>query len=205
MAKSGRQSYFSATLARSPSLQIAASLMLGAAIGRFLTLRALSTHSQAGPNMMEARTQCNCPPNNTCIKVSSDSPITLSLHPEPSNIKKAQPPHSSDSDSAEAVYYKMVFVVRKDLGMGPGKVIAQCCHAAIDLHSLAIATHPDAVTQWLNRGATKVVLRVGSEEELMSLYEKVERLGITSTVIEDAGHTQVHCGSKTVLGLGPDY
>ncbi|TPX48575.1 hypothetical protein SeLEV6574_g01961 [Synchytrium endobioticum] len=179
MAKSGRQSYFSATLARSPSLQIAASLMLGAAIGRFLTLRALSTHSQAGPNMMEARTQCNCPPNNTCIKVSSDSPITLSLHPEPSNIKKAQPPHSSDSDSAEAVYYKMVFVVRKDLGMGPGKVIAQ--------------------------GATKVVLRVGSEEELMSLYEKVERLGITSTVIEDAGHTQVHCGSKTVLGLGPDY
>ena len=37
---------------------------------------------------------------------------------------------------------KMVLVVRQDLGMGKGKIAAQCCHAAVDCVQIAAAKQP---------------------------------------------------------------
>ena len=71
-----------------------------------------------------------------------------------------------DSEVSDDRHYKMAFVVRKDLGMANGKIIAQCCHAAVDLYIMAAEKHLDIIEQWLERGATKVALRIGSEKEM---------------------------------------
>jgi len=38
----------------------------------------------------------------------------------------------------------------------------------------------------------------------LQLYESARNAGIVAAVIQDAGHTQVAAGSRTVLAIGPD-
>src|SRR5574338_824107 len=57
--------------------------------------------------------------------------------------------------------YKMVFLVRKDLNMSPGKIAAQVGHAAVDLvltrHTF-YGSHFDHIDEWHKEGGRKVVL-----------------------------------------------
>lgn len=41
----------------------------------------------------------------------------------------------------------------------------------------------------------------------MDIKKKLEQLGIgiNTYLVEDAGHTQIKAGSKTVLGIGPAF
>jgi PTH2 family peptidyl-tRNA hydrolase len=57
--------------------------------------------------------------------------------------------------------------------------------------------------QWENLGQPKVVVKVDSEEELLSIAENSRSKGLPTTIIRDAGRTQIAPGSKTVLGVGP--
>ncbi|MFH0850485.1 MAG: peptidyl-tRNA hydrolase Pth2 [Candidatus Bathyarchaeota archaeon] len=100
--------------------------------------------------------------------------------------------------------YKMVIVVRTDLGMSVGKMIAQACHAAVACSEQAKKTHSKQWARWRDEGAKKVALEAESFEELKELIRKAEQLDIVYVLIQDAGHTEVAPGTTTCLGLGPD-
>ncbi|UYV70208.1 UBE2G1 [Cordylochernes scorpioides] len=99
--------------------------------------------------------------------------------------------------------YKMVLVVRNDLKMGKGKIAAQCCHAALSAYRRALIKKPHILQLWQVLGEPKIVLKADSEDCMMCLVPKAKEIGILTSVITDAGHTQVAPGSKTVLALGP--
>ncbi|KAG8224889.1 hypothetical protein J437_LFUL004630 [Ladona fulva] len=97
---------------------------------------------------------------------------------------------------------KMVLVVRTDLGMGTGKVASQCAHAA--LSCLELVKETNVAHQWMAEGQPKIVLKLDKGEYgLLELRIRAHSVGVPSTVVRDAGRTQVMAGSATVLGLGP--
>ncbi len=61
----------------------------------------------------------------------------------------------------------------------------------------------EVLKKWENLGQPKVVVKVDSEEEFLSIAEISRSKGLPTTVIRDAGRTQIAPGSKTVLGVGP--
>jgi PTH2 family peptidyl-tRNA hydrolase len=97
--------------------------------------------------------------------------------------------------------YKQVIVVRTDLKMSKGKLAAQSSHAAVDASHKADKKTLDA---WKKEGQKKVVLKVKSEEELLLLKEKCNKLKIACSLIADGGHTELESGTITALGIGPD-
>ncbi len=99
--------------------------------------------------------------------------------------------------------YKMVIVMRTDLNMSVGKMIAQACHAAVECSEEAKRTQTKHWRKWRDEGAKKVVLQADSLEELEELSKKAESLNITNVLIQDAGHTEVAPGTTTCLGIGP--
>lgn len=52
-------------------------------------------------------------------------------------------------------------------------------------------------------GGTKITLRLDSEEEMLKINERAKKMGILSSIIRDAGQTQVAPGSRTVIAIGP--
>jgi len=99
--------------------------------------------------------------------------------------------------------YKMVLVTRKDLRLSPGKLAAQASHAAVSCVLSTRKHKPKWFTKWQNEGAKKAVVKTECLGDFFSLKEKAERLEIATVIIEDAGHTEIPSGTKTVLGLGP--
>lgn len=95
---------------------------------------------------------------------------------------------------------KQVLVVRTDLGMGKGKIAAQCAHGSIAAYLKADAQTQD---EWVDAGMPKIVLKVSSEKELATLFQKAKKAGLPAALITDAGHTQIAPGTKTVVGMGP--
>ena len=100
--------------------------------------------------------------------------------------------------------YKMCIVIRTDLGMSVGKMIAQACHAAVEASEEAKRTNHAAWRRWRDEGAKKVALEAEGEDELNELVERAEALDIVAVTIEDRGLTEVPPGTVTALGLGPD-
>ncbi|XP_033212726.1 peptidyl-tRNA hydrolase 2, mitochondrial [Belonocnema kinseyi] len=100
---------------------------------------------------------------------------------------------------------KMVIVVRTDIPMGKGKIGAQCAHAALECYrkSTSIGSNRRVFNSWLLFGQPKVVLRISSEKELLSLAQKSRDSGLITAVIRDAGRTQLEPGTISVLGIGP--
>ena len=98
---------------------------------------------------------------------------------------------------------KMVMVVRTDVGMGKGKVGAQCAHAAVMCYKKALKEAPDMVERWEGGGVTKGCLKVDSEEGLLTLASHARDAGVVFGVVRDAGRTQIASGTMTVLGIGP--
>ncbi|XP_072099437.1 peptidyl-tRNA hydrolase 2, mitochondrial [Mobula birostris] len=103
----------------------------------------------------------------------------------------------------ESGEYKMVLVVRNDLKMGKGKVAAQCSHAAVSAYRQLQVRNPDLLRQWEYCGQPKVVLKAPDEDSIVSLLMHAKELGLTVSLIQDAGRTQIAPGSRTVLGIGP--
>ncbi|XP_015735965.1 peptidyl-tRNA hydrolase 2, mitochondrial isoform X2 [Coturnix japonica] len=103
----------------------------------------------------------------------------------------------------ESGEFKMVLVVRNDLKMGKGKVAAQCSHAAVSAYKQVQRRNPELLKQWEYCGQPKVVLKAPDEETLIQLLANAKRLGLTVSLIQDAGRTQIAPGSQTVLGIGP--
>lgn len=89
----------------------------------------------------------------------------------------------------------MYFVVNSDLKMKPGKVAAQCCHAAIQIYE---KMPKDLLYQeWLHTGTTKIVL-IATENQMIDLHRKYSNISVK---VIDAGRTQILPNSFTVLGF----
>ncbi len=98
----------------------------------------------------------------------------------------------------------MAIILRTDLGMGKGKMVAQGGHAVVEAFLNAQKINPKAVEEWLKEGQKKVVLKVSSEDELIELYNKAKAEGLPCSIIRDAGHTQLKPGTLTAVAIGPD-
>ncbi len=99
--------------------------------------------------------------------------------------------------------YKMCIVLRMDLGMSTGKLIAQAAHAAVGASELGKKENHKAWRRWRDEGAKKVALEAESLEEIEELAGKANKLDIVNILRQDAGHTEVPPGTVTALGLGP--
>lgn len=99
--------------------------------------------------------------------------------------------------------YKMIIVTRRDLVLSAGKLAAQVSHAAVACTLLTKKNKPEWFSKWEREGAKKVVVSVDALEEFYPLREKAESLGILTSIVVDAGHTEIPEGTETVLGIGP--
>jgi PTH2 family peptidyl-tRNA hydrolase len=100
---------------------------------------------------------------------------------------------------------KQVIVVRSDLNMGKGKMCAQVGHACIDAYLKASLKDKKVCDAWIHQGMQKVVLKILSEKELVNIFQMAKQQDLPSSLIIDAGRTQIEPGSKTCVGIGPAY
>ncbi|KAJ3635917.1 hypothetical protein MTP99_008787 [Tenebrio molitor] len=99
---------------------------------------------------------------------------------------------------------KMVIIVRSDLNMGKGKIASQAAHAAVSLYASAAKSSSPHLKTWLFCGQPKVVLKVDSHAALTDLYDNAITHKLNACAIYDAGRTQLHRGTLTAVGFGPD-
>lgn len=98
---------------------------------------------------------------------------------------------------------KQVIVVRKDLGMGTGKIVGQACHASLGASEEARRQNLSVWKRWLFEGAKKIVVKVSSLEELLELEREAKRLRLPNALVVDRGLTQLPPSTPTALGIGP--
>lgn len=113
---------------------------------------------------------------------------------------------------------KQVIVMRKDLNMRKGKMVAQGAHASLgDILSMMSVTKSDnrriltldvekdsPLDQWISGGFTKICLSVNSESELFDIYKKAKELNIPCMLIRDAGMTEFNgVPTYTCCAIGP--
>lgn len=115
---------------------------------------------------------------------------------------------------------KQVIVMRKDLGMRKGKMIAQGAHASMQFllrhrdriaYNLRTQKHQmisdfsDVEREWLEGAFTKICVYVTSEEELLAIHEQAVANNLESYLIRDNGATEFG-GEKTYTccAIGPD-
>ena len=123
--------------------------------------------------------------------------------------------------------YKQVIVMRTDLNMRKGKMVAQGAHASmvallkisfivnnmimIPLDS-TVFMEPDkenelkyqAIKEWLSGKFAKICVGVGSEEELLELFEKAKEANLLCSLITDSGLTEFNgVPTNTCIAIGP--
>ncbi len=102
---------------------------------------------------------------------------------------------------------KQAIVLRRDLNMGKGKAAAQAAHASCEAVFSILSSRRREWKEWLDKwrieGQKKIVLRVESLEELLEIYEKAKIEGLPTSLVADAGHTQLPPGTKTAVAVGP--
>jgi PTH2 family peptidyl-tRNA hydrolase len=111
---------------------------------------------------------------------------------------------------------KQVIVLRNDLGMRKGKMVAQGAHASmgalLDLgrvqkgkrsKELVIPIY-DEIESWLVGSFIKVCVRCDSEQELLDLHQEAKRANLPCKLITDAGRTEFNgVPTKTAVAIGP--
>jgi peptidyl-tRNA hydrolase, PTH2 family len=103
----------------------------------------------------------------------------------------------------DAFTHKLVIVTRRNLKLSAGKLAAQVAHAAVTCALRAQEEDPRTFKKWMSEGQKKVVVKVESEKEFYPLKEAAEDFGLATSLIQDAGHTEIPAGTVTVLGIGP--
>ena len=110
--------------------------------------------------------------------------------------------------------HKQVIVMRKDLNMRKGKLVAQGAHASMgailglckrDGNKLVLEMD-ERTEPWLTGRFKKICVYVNSEAELTEIYQNAKIAGLVCSLIEDAGLTEFG-GVKTLtaVAVGPDY
>ena len=97
----------------------------------------------------------------------------------------------------------MCVLVRDDLKMSKGKVLAQVSHTIVDA-AVKAYTQSQLFFKWRADGEKIVILKVPNEKTLMYIMNIAERKGVNCGYTVDAGLTEVLPGTKTVGFVGPD-
>jgi len=103
---------------------------------------------------------------------------------------------------------KQTIVIRKDLNMRKGKMIAQGSHAVLagvkQIENGNNERHKEDLEEWYRTSFRKITLSVDSEEELIELYNKIKAAGLNTYLIEDNGKTEFKgVKTKTCISIGP--
>jgi len=96
---------------------------------------------------------------------------------------------------------KQIILCRVDLKMKPGKLAAQCCHAAVEA---SLKSSPSKIKEWRKSGMKKIIIKIKSEEELLSFQKKARAKKLVNALITDAGKTFFTKPTMTCLCIGPD-
>jgi peptidyl-tRNA hydrolase, PTH2 family len=124
---------------------------------------------------------------------------------------------------------KQVIVMRTDLGMRKGKMVAQGAHASMKVlldrssrgdmgydpltgcedgtpkERLSLDMTP-ALREWIRGRFTKICVGVGSEQELLDIYKAAMDAGLLCALIQDAGLTEFDgVPTLTCCAIGPDF
>lgn len=108
--------------------------------------------------------------------------------------------------------YKQIIVIRKDLNMRKGKMVAQGSHASMAaILNLGTSTsdgfvipNDPRVVPWLTGIFKKIVVGVNSEEELLRLSRLAKGAGLITALILDSGLTEFKEPTYTAVAIGPD-
>lgn len=99
--------------------------------------------------------------------------------------------------------YKQIIVMRQDLGMRKGKMIAQGAHASLAA-TLSNIDDPRVVA-WLEGPFAKICVRVQSQEELEDVVRRAQDAGLIAHTIIDSGRTEFKgVPTMTCAAIGPD-
>lgn len=113
------------------------------------------------------------------------------------------PKRFSESYYNSLDHVKLVLLVNNELKMGKGKIAAQVGHASVKAAMLASEKHPAEMQAWVSSGQQKVVLKVPNLIELERIIELSKKSNLPTSIIRDAGKTQIAPNSLTVVGIGP--
>jgi PTH2 family peptidyl-tRNA hydrolase len=109
--------------------------------------------------------------------------------------------------------HKQVIVLRKDLNMRKGKMVAQGAHASMAaILKLAVREGDrlvipldERIEPWLLGRFTKICVSVNSESELLAIHEKSLAAGVLTALILDSGVTEFGgVPTNTAVAVGPD-
>lgn len=121
---------------------------------------------------------------------------------------------------------KQLIIMRTDLGMRKGKMVAQGSHASLgailqkmpgqvsfDMETgdrkeikILYLDSSEPLGIWLAGSFFKICVGVGSEEELLQIRDKLEENKIEYKLIQDLGHTEFHgVPTYTCLATEPHF
>jgi len=112
---------------------------------------------------------------------------------------------------------KQVIILRKDLNMRKGKMVAQGAHASMAAllnegfieewergerqYRIRLS---EEMENWISGRFTKICVSVDSEEELLAIYKQAEDENIHCSLIQDAGLTEFDgVPTYTAVAIGP--
>lgn len=101
---------------------------------------------------------------------------------------------------------KQVIVMRTDLNMRKGKMIAQGVHASLGaLQKMQMnPAYSLLFARWQEDYERVITVRVNSEAELDSIYELAKKAELPVSMVIDLGFTEFHgLETKTCLCIGP--
>ena len=117
---------------------------------------------------------------------------------------------------------KQVIIMRKDLNMRKGKLVAQGAHASMAIilkqghfwsmpggprygsFSISFEKGMKDLYEWLTGLFAKICVSVDSEAELLAIYAQAEEAHLPCALITDAGLTEFHgIPTVTCCAIGP--
>ena len=117
---------------------------------------------------------------------------------------------------------KQVIVMRRDLNMRKGKMVAQGCHAAMSFFTERLQVsiiyglinekyccnvEPNKeISNWINNSFRKICVGVDSEEELLKIHDQALGAGLMSHLVTDNGATEFGgVPTNTCVAIGPHW
>ena len=95
--------------------------------------------------------------------------------------------------------YKQAILLRDDIGMSRGKMVAQGAHASLKAYR---KVGNEDRKSWEDTGEKKIV-RQADKEEIVKRFQTAKSEGIPAALVKDAGHTEVDPGTVTAACIGP--
>ncbi|MEA3558534.1 MAG: peptidyl-tRNA hydrolase Pth2 [Candidatus Thermoplasmatota archaeon] len=98
---------------------------------------------------------------------------------------------------------KLVVAIRTDIKLTPGKLAVQVSHASVTCALETRKNNSRWFKTWYNEGQKKVAVKGGKLRDLYELKAMAEGLGLATSLVQDAGLTEIEPGTVTCLGIGP--